>query len=307
MKTTLDIAALVSAIIYPAVWVILFLMFRKELPEMIKGITGRLTKLEVAGISLELARADEFKPDWKGGTFDLRQRAASVNVNDSSVSNFSSQLRIGGMADYAVVNLGKGEEWLTSRLFIMALIFRRMKGVRGFVFLETTNEVRKRFVGWAEPDTIRWAFGQRYPWLETALALAYAEVIPNAEIVSEHGRLGYSYDKESADPSITLLRNFLGKIQSPVGNLLDEEWITLPSNDLTQEHARWLDAELLDDLLGDKLITTYIRQNEDDPVRPDQLKGYLAQPFPFIAVIRADHRFNYLVDRNKLLEQLPAH
>jgi hypothetical protein len=58
MTTTLDIAALANAILYPIVLLVIFLLFRKEIPALLKSISGRLTKLEVAGISLELAKAE---------------------------------------------------------------------------------------------------------------------------------------------------------------------------------------------------------------------------------------------------------
>lgn len=110
MTKTLDIAALASAFFYPLALVIIFLLFRKEIPAIAKGITGRLTKLEIAGISLELAKAEPFNPSWaKEGTLDLRHKAASINVNDSTAGNFLAQLKAGGSADYALLENYKSE------------------------------------------------------------------------------------------------------------------------------------------------------------------------------------------------------
>jgi len=103
MTTTLDIAALTSAMLYPIALLIIFLLFRKEIPALFKSIPGRLTKLEVAGISLELAKAQEFSPNWVAeGALDLRQKAEAMMVDSSSASNFSSQLKSGSSADYVV-------------------------------------------------------------------------------------------------------------------------------------------------------------------------------------------------------------
>jgi hypothetical protein len=139
-------------------------------------------------------------------------------VNDSTVGTFLSQLTDPTSADYAIVNLGSGDQWLTSRLYIMAVVFARMKGLKAFVFLGQSSASR-RYFGWADPNRIRWALARRYPWLEAAYSAAYADVTatPNATTVvtSAIGRLGYRYN--SADPasSIELLKKFLQEIQWP--------------------------------------------------------------------------------------------
>src|SRR5262245_7082883 len=173
MTTTLDIAAALSAVIWPIVALVILLAFRARIPTLIEGLANRITKLEVAGIAVELTVAKPYVPQWSG-TLDLRNKAAAMQISDSTARLFLSQLTDEGSADYAEVNLGAGKEWLTSRLYIMAIIFARMKGIRSFVFVETEGGVRKRYVGWAEPTAIRWALARRYPWFERAYADAYS-------------------------------------------------------------------------------------------------------------------------------------
>lgn len=122
-----------------------------------------------------------------------------------------------GTGDYVEINLGAGGEWLTSRLFIMAIVFAQMKGIGCFVFVETSGVVRKRFVGWAEPARIRWALAKRYPWLEQAYAEAYAAITSqrNAVIVSRNGRLGYPNAPGDPGAGIELLKEFLQRVQQP--------------------------------------------------------------------------------------------
>jgi len=312
MKTTLDIAALASAVLYPLALLIIFLLFRKEIPLLLKSISGRLTKLEFAGVSLELAKADKFSPNWiADGALDLRQKAEAMMVNDSAASNFSSQLKEGGSADYVIVNLGEGEEWLTSRLYILAIIFEKMKGIKGVVFLETATGIRKRFVGWAEPQKIRWTFAQQFPWFETAYADAYSNTISTASIVSSQGKLGYSHELNNPHPSIDLLQNFLKKIQSPpeIQPLPEneKEWVNLSSINNTLEHTQWLNAEKLENLLGEALIVESVKsENQNSPDIEKQIKKCLTFSNPFIAVVKEDNRFDFLVKQEKLLEQILA-
>ena len=53
---TIDIAAILGAILWPLVILFIFLVFRKRIPSLISSLTGRITKLAFAGVSIELAR-----------------------------------------------------------------------------------------------------------------------------------------------------------------------------------------------------------------------------------------------------------
>jgi hypothetical protein len=308
LKVTLDIAALLSTLIWPVVLLTLFVKYRKEIPGLIKGVAHRVTKFEVAGISIELAKAKEFAPVWTAGAFDLRQKAAAIQVNDSTAGNFLTQLREQGDADYAEVNLGSGEEWLTSRLFIMAIIFARMKAIRSFVFLETAGGVRKRFVCLAKPERIRWALARRFPWLEQAYADAYSTVISRTQafVVSNSGKLGYQFSQNDPGPSIELLKEYLLRVQNPAPLPAESEsWVLIDIENNTFEHARWLNSEELEDLLGKDANRATIRSSELRPIdRTRQLGAFLALPGQFVAVTAEDQRFEYLVDRNAILEQV---
>lgn len=313
MKITLDIAALVGAIMWPVVVLALLLAFREKIPALVEGLARRVTKLEFAGVSLELAVAKPFVPEWSGSpnALDLRQKATAIQVQDSTARTFLTQLTDEGTGDYAEINLGTGKEWLTSRLFIMAVVFAQMKSIECFVFVETSGAVRKRFVGWAEPTRIRWALAKRYPWLEQAYADAYATVMSqrNAVIVSHSGRLGYPYAPGDPGAGIDLLKEFLQRVQQPLPPPPTppepDEWIVVDPATNTQEHARWVSAEDLDRFLGEDLCTGVVRSSElRSKSTTEQLKAFLSVPTRFVAVVADDQRFEYLVWRDVLVEQV---
>ncbi|MBI0397450.1 hypothetical protein [Cyclobacterium marinum] len=315
MNITLDIAALASAILYPLVILIVFILFRKEIPLLIKSLTGRLTGLSFAGISLDLAKAEEFSPNWLAqGALDLRQKAQAANVNDSTAGNFRSILETKDDVDYVIVNLGRGKEWLASRLYIMAIIFENRKGIKGIVFLESTKNTRKKYIGWAEPEKVRWALANQFPWFEKAYSEAYGIILDQgAKIINSEGRLGNSYDPNSSGYSITLLENFLKKIQSPPENppLPEEEieWVNLPSDPLnpthTKEHTCWLNGQSLENTLAEVLITENIKPSSQSSEAIDkQVKMALISSQKFIAVVNEEKQFSFLVKREKILEQL---
>src|SRR5215831_13437543 len=111
-SVTLDIASLIWALVV----LVVCLAYRAKLPALLRGLLGRATKLEFAGFSIELAKATAFSPDWAAGALDLRHQAVAIEVNDSTAANFRAQLMQEGRVDYAEVNLGGGQEWLSSRL-----------------------------------------------------------------------------------------------------------------------------------------------------------------------------------------------
>jgi hypothetical protein len=61
------------------------------------------------------------------------------------------QVQSGTPADYAVIALGDGREWITSRLYVALIMTQRMRGVQVFVFAEHAATTEKRLVS----DTAR--------------------------------------------------------------------------------------------------------------------------------------------------------
>ena len=324
-RITLDVAATVGAIVWPLVVIVVLFLLRERLPALLKELAGRVTKLDIGGLTLEFAKAKAFSPEYTSATagIDLRQRASAMQVNDSTAGTFIDQLRDPAAADYAIVDLGGGDQWLTSRLYIMAVVFARMKGVCAFVFLGQSGAGR-RYLGWADPNRIRWALARRYPWLEAAYAAAYAQAAgtlnANAVVTSPTGRLGYTHNPADPGPSVELLRTFLRHIQwppeagapAPVVPLLATppladapDWVLINESTQTREHAMWLSATLLEDILGEQLSFSYVRLDalQGEP-RSKQIRRVLARTGRYVAVVQDELRFEYLIDRSRLLEQV---
>jgi hypothetical protein len=180
----LDIAALV----WPIVIAIIFLRYKDAITNISASLASRVTKLEFAGISLDLAKEATAKPYLLDlsklvSGVDLRHKGTSTDFDSDSTRTFLQKLAETGTADYAIINLGTGKEWLTSRLYIMAILFARIKGLKALVFVETVNNLRERYVGWAEPEKVRWAMANHYPWLERAYAAAYTFVLGRPVVV----------------------------------------------------------------------------------------------------------------------------
>jgi hypothetical protein len=327
LSVTLDIAALANALFWPAVLLLVFLTYREQIPGFVKAIGEKISKVEFSGVSIELAKAKAFTPDWSetAGGLDLRRKAVALEINDSYTETFRAQLLEEGTWEYAEINLGEGYEWLTSRLYIMAIVFARMKGIKCLVFVQTAGKFRRRLVCIAEPEKVRWALAKRYPWLEEAYSAAYSAVInfPNAApqnladvppinqagvIVTNEGRLGSETNATDPWPSVSLIQQFVARVQSaPAPPRPDQaNWVYIASQPQPrEEHARWINSIELEDLLGKDCHKTHIESSElaaKDATK--HLQKLLAVPERFIAVTGPDMRFEYLIDRRLILEQL---
>ncbi|TXG87313.1 MAG: hypothetical protein E6R14_01630 [Thermomicrobiales bacterium] len=177
-KVIFDVAAMLGAFLWPVVLLIVLLLYRKEIPKLTEAVLRRVNKFAFAGIEVQLAEVKTIEPAWGGpsSSVDLRHQARSTEINDSYVATFITQLRDAPQSEIAEVDLGQGEDWLSSRLYIMAILFARYKGVQALVFLDTALGVTRRYVGWADADVFRWALARRYPWLECAYARAYSKI-----------------------------------------------------------------------------------------------------------------------------------
>jgi len=310
VQTEFDIAATINAILWPTAVAAIAIAYRHHLPRIISGVANRVTKLEVAGISIDLARSVEFEPTWKPTPdVDLRRQASAVFVTDSYLQSFRQQLSAPGAGDYAVIDLGRGDQWLASRMYIMSILLSQMKGIRALVFLDSNGVTTKHFVGWAECERARVSLARRFPWLEQAYDLSYAEFLARLDIkIAIGGNLiNPNIPQPDSDTSLQLLQTFLTKIQTPFqpANLMSDYVQVGELPQPTFEHSPWITSEMIEDILGSNLH----RETIDPPPkgtipRIDLLEAILKIETKFIATVSQEHRFDYLIDRQIILEQL---
>jgi len=244
MNITLDIAAALSALIWPVIVLVILLAYRSRIPTLVEGLASRVKKLEFAGVSLELALAKPFVPEWSGAptALDLRHKATAIQVQDSTARTFLTQLTDEGTGDYAEINLGTGSEWLTSRPLHHG---HRLCPNEGDRVLRICGDIRRcqealRRMGGASDCPL----GARQ-----ALSLARASVcrrVRRRHLECSHrlagGRLGYPYAPADPGAGIDLLKEFLERVQQlfpqPVTPPEPQQWVTIdPPRILTSTRA----------------------------------------------------------------------
>jgi hypothetical protein len=169
-----DTTALIQAIAWPVVVLVALILLRPALQDVLRNLGGRVAKISFLRVSIELATVPEFKTTWEAPELgDVRQPTPAALFDTPSLPLLEEL--IGGKGfDYAVVDLGGGHEWLSSRLFVFAEMLPRLRGLRCFVFVESVGTKSRRLIGLTLPEAVRWRLAQRYPWLELALERAYA-------------------------------------------------------------------------------------------------------------------------------------
>lgn len=318
MSVSLDIAELTSALVWPLLLLILVVLLKNQLPVFFKGMMAlfhRAEKISIGNFSMELAKVKAIAPQWtpSDSAMDIRKSMSSAEVTDSTAGHFATQLADTTPADFALVDLGKGHEWLSSRLYIISILLERAKDISAFVFVRTAGKRTKKFVGWAEPEAIRWSLARRFPWLEGAYARSYASLflappVPSdIEVVSATGMLGKPHEGASPHLLIQLMETFLREVQSQAVPLLEEEdqWEQIQATTPTWEHACWLTADDIEDIVAEGLNKQFVYERElDGATEGGRVKRLLEIKQIYVPIVDDGDQFRELIDRGVVASQV---
>ena len=281
-------------------------LFRRPIIELVSQIIKRAKRLSVYSVSVDLASLEELTPPWSVGTVDVRQ-LTSAEIFDSYSDTLFTELLSTQISDFAIVDLGKGKEWLTSRLYVFSLVLGEIKNLKAFVFLESIGGHRRRFLGTATPASVRRKLAVTYPWFEEAFISALSKVY-----TSPVEQVGVSkYTNEAAIFSGAVQWKVTQFVRQLVENLQrtttppDDEmhsYLEIGTEPQTWERAYWIDGERLERDLAGILNYSWCEDSPDIP-RKTLIESIIRRPGPFVAKVDEDRRFLSLVDKNALLER----
>lgn len=288
---------LVRAIAWPAVVVAALYAFYKPLSTFLGELGKRATKISAFHVEIEFpALAEAQVTPFTAKIQELRQGAEF----SSSAKDLLDQVGAEGPMDYALIDLGRGKQWLSSRLFIFAIILQRLRGVRCLVFVATTEQGHpKHFVGLTTPDKLRWALAADFPWLERSFVVAYQGAMQTVVGVDQPFILSNS-GAFSSTMAAQLLSNFLKEIQASIEQ---PGWIPLSGSQMW-ERAEWIDRESAERYLGGVLRRSWVAGSADRP-RSEVFDSILRCDGEFVALLEPhpSKRFLKLVDRYSVIEQ----
>ena len=287
-----DFVILLQAVVWPIVVVIAILVFRREVPKLVQALSGRLSRLSAIGVTVEFATP----PATETVDFlnEIKEPTAAGPPPRSGLPSLLELAKASARADYLVIDLRDGNAWLTSRLFLFAVVLPPVLGLRCFVFVGNHNQLPCYFLGLASPHSVARALERRWPWLHRAKV--EAQLQPG----------GSPVDLYQPGMVEIFVSRFLGNsvVRRPHDQgALDKEWVHL---DTIDEHARWIQGERqLLDYLGDKLRRETV---VTDSTSHDQdfTSAVLRKRGDFVALTDTEGRFKRLVDRAALLEKTAA-
>jgi hypothetical protein len=321
---------LVEHAFWPVAVIVLAVVLRRQIGDFLSAVGGRITRVSVMSVTIELAMATETVPPWQGfGGDDVRGLVAAQMVNDSYFGTLRQSLRVPGTADFFVVDLKSDgrNEWLTSRLYLFTYVLSRMKGVRCIVFTATRGDIGRSFLGVAGAEELLRTLATAEPFLRQARlqveadqvgivpAPPYAAQQPAAPVTPPADTfvpLGIDewWQSGEADP-LHIAEQFLEHIQwvQPPGAPDPEAgWLQLPSipgPDKTWEHATWITAsDLTDGTIRDVVQPGGYVLDDRSWSAEERVRSVAQAQGDFVALLGPGRRFEHLVDRRSLLEAL---
>lgn len=321
---------LVKAVPWPAAAILISIILYRPLSMFLGAIGSRITKLSVFKVELELVPATSTATTPL--LDEIRSATTAAMVSDSSGAMIQ-QVQSMAPADYAVIDLGDGLEWLTSRLYVAAVMMQRMRGVKIFVVVERTPATQQRLVAVVEVSQLRWALAQRYPWLEAAWVRANlvsicswpppavqssglpvpalppdANWLPDTRTPNSNWSQIVCNPTGAFDPYVAseVVKNFITSLQQttpPAAPLDPREWEELDGS--RYERAGWVTRSLLTSLVPKEAFSAWVGGLRDVS-RGQRTRAVLRRVADFVAQTEGDREFVRLVNRRVLLEDVAA-
>src|SRR5258708_6914996 len=279
---------------WPVVALVAFSLFRKSLISFLDTVAKRATKFSLGALGIELPTMNEAQLSDDLLTF--RTADPFMVVGSSAKRTLFDMFQQPGTFEFVSINLGRGDSWVSSRLYIFAEMLQRMKSLRCIVFVAPGPETESLFLGATTPEVLRWSLARLQPWLEVAYAQAYQQAmlpspaIPQVLVKNERGAV----DPQTAEETV---KNFLQTVRTqPPLPLNDSEWVTV-GND--PEHATKVTRHYLEAELGQIPWKETIRASETKK----EAKALLSTA-PIVAKIKRNREFVALIDRAAFLDDI---
>jgi hypothetical protein len=290
------IAAVAEKIAWPLTVVVLVLGFYKPIRGALEQIGRHGGEIGVAGLVLKLP-AMQAAP-LGADVLSFKSGDPFLAVNNDGKSTLLHLLHEPGFRDYVVIDLGSGDEWITSRLFIFAVMLQRIKRVRCVVFREGAD---RRFLGIARPDHVRWALAKEQPWLEQAYSNVLSEGMRYATVLNNEGAIPTQHAE-------SIVRNFVNGLAmrhpEPESPPPGKRWAEFDTHGIKRfEKATWLGGEDIRLMLGEDLRDDAIVALGD---RKGEALSLLRCTDPWVARVTEQRGLVSIVDRIAFLNELGA-
>jgi hypothetical protein len=277
--------SIIETCVWPLIVVVFVIYFRKQ----IKILISRVKQFSFAGIDIEISHASCFST--AGLLSNMNQFGAIANeaLLTSFTHSLIDQLETDKKIDYITIDIGNGDKWLTSRLFIISNILARNAGLKCIVFVSSAVCHKHTFQGLIDVDNVHWSIASGLTLYEIEFCRLLSE---NITIISPKGAI----DKENA---VRIVRQFITNMQSD--DTLGRNNLIVNLEGGTREYAYWLTKENISTLFGSSLDRRSINSNNSKKKR---IKKVLRHKSDYVAIVDNDCCFKELINRRKVVEML---
>lgn len=130
---------------WPVSIILILLLYRGALSKFFAVVSERASEITIGSwASFKLPTLTETPLDQDVSDF---RRVEGSLLTESYKTELFKQFRASRKHEYAVINLGEGEEWISSRLYIFAVMLQRMKSLECIVFVYKTAASTSTFPG----------------------------------------------------------------------------------------------------------------------------------------------------------------
>ncbi len=300
------VAPILDAIAWPIAVAAAAFALKEPLKKFIPNLLGRATKISFGDFRIEFSPAKELVNPWATELVDAHALVSADEFSSDATIELTRQLAQPTASDFAIIDLGSGHEWLTSRLFIFAVVLGQVGGLKTFVFVERREGVARSFIGIASPEAVRRRLAAAFPWLEASLlrSRAAVDIDPTTTLQAMDLRTIAS----RAQWEITeIVQRYVAGLQQgqPPDEGWQEQWEDFEDGrgEKRWERTSWLDGPSLRRVLGDALGSSFCIM-APDTTRSEKALGILRHKARFVALLDQGERFLELVDRSEAAERL---
>ncbi len=154
---------LIKVLAWPLVTVFLLGVYRRPIAGFANSVISRMSAFSWRGTTIHLIPATEAS-GVEMAQFQDAMVTEDLIVSDSGSALFSL-IHSAVHADYAQIDLGAGDKWLTTRLYEFSRILETLLGIRRIIFVEK-HGAKRRFLGIAESESIWRSLGTQFPWID---------------------------------------------------------------------------------------------------------------------------------------------
>jgi hypothetical protein len=298
-----DWVELITHLAWPAVVIAGTITFRGQIISLLENVAQRPLRLSAFKVQIELGQlAKAEMPQAKA------EALAGQFISESYPLEIASSIRNATGADYLVLDIGSGDEkrWLTSRLYILAATLERIRGLRCLVFV-SGEERNAKFICSATPRDVRWSLGVWSPWFEQAFASAYGALTTSNPPLEPNAFRGGLTDGLIDKLIARFLAPPNGVSRAPAQNetIPPQQWEKLEKSGVGTifEHAEWINAGRLADILGGKLSRSSVSVRTGAS-SAETAKAVLERAGTFVALVDDQGVFKDIVDRQRVLDQI---